>query len=146
MRYVEYLEAAFLITRVRRFDANARHFRRMITFKLYLTNPTMRAALFGSIAEKDEAMGQLAETAVFSQWLHNSSFIQSLHYARWSKGEVNLVDLEPGTQRPRVGIEVKWSDRAVDDPKLLRPLAVFAKRHKLSRTPLTTTLLLRRAY
>ena len=81
----------------------------------------------------------LPKPAVFSQWLHNSSYIQSLHYARWSKGEVDLVSLEPGTQRPRFGIEVKWSDRAVDDPKLLRQLAAFAKRHKLSRAPLATT-------
>ena len=37
IRYVEYLEAAFLIKRVRRIDADARHFKRMTTFKLYLT-------------------------------------------------------------------------------------------------------------
>jgi len=139
VRYVEYLEAAFLIKRVRRIDADAHHFKRMTTFKLYLTNPTMRAALFGPVAENDEAMGQLAETAVFSQWLHNTAYIQSLHYARWKQGEVDLVSLEPGTQRPRFAIEVKWSDRVVDDPKLLRQLAAFAKRHELSRTPLATT-------
>lgn len=138
-RYVEYLEAAFLIKRVRRIDADARHFKRMTTFKLYLTNPTMRAALFGPIGEHDEAMGQLAETAVFSQWLHNSEFMRTLHYARWNRGEVDLVSLEPGSQRPRFAIEVKWSDRAVDNPKILRHLASFAKRHKLSRAPLATT-------
>jgi len=124
---------------VRRIDADARHFKRMTTFKLYLTNPTMRAALFGPIAENDEAMGPLAETAVFSQWLHNSAYIQSLHYARWNRGEVDLVSLEPGTQRPRFAIEVKWSDRVVEDSRLLRQLAAFAKRHTLSRTPLATT-------
>ena len=138
-RYVEYLEAAFLIKRVRRIDADARHFKRMTTFKVYLTNPTMRAALFGPIAEHDEAIGQLAETAVFSQWLHNSAYVQSLHYARWGQGEVDLVSLEPGTQRPRFAIEVKWSDRAAEDPKALRQLASFAQRHKLSRPPLATT-------
>jgi hypothetical protein len=99
----------------------------------------MRAALFGPVAENDEAMGQLAETAVFSQWLHNSAYIQSLYYARWPKGEVDLVSLEPGTQRPRFAIEVKWSDRVADDPKLLRQLVSFAERHKLKRTPLVTT-------
>ncbi len=34
----------------------------------------MRAALFGYIDETSDAMGTLAETAVFSQWLH-SDFI-----------------------------------------------------------------------
>ena len=138
-RYVEYLEAAFLIKRVRRIDADARHFKRMTSFKVYLTNPTMRAALFGPISEQDEAVGQLAETAVFSQWLHNSAYIQSLYYARWGKGEVDLVSLEPGSQRPRFAIEIKWSDRAVENPKELRQLALFAQRHELSRKPLATT-------
>lgn len=50
-------------------------------FKVYLTNPTMRTALFGPIGENDEPIGQLAETAVFSQWLHNTSYIESLYYA-----------------------------------------------------------------
>jgi predicted AAA+ superfamily ATPase len=138
-RYIEYLEAAFLIRRVRRIDADARHFRRMTTFKVYLTNPTMRAALFGPIREQDEAIGQLAETAVFSQWLHNSDFIDSLYYARWKTGEVDLVSLEPGTQRPRFAIEVKWSDQVADNPKELKQLAAFANRHSLHRPPLATT-------
>lgn len=138
-RYVEYLEAAFLIKRVRRIDADARHFKRMTTFKVYLTNPTMRAALFGPVAEHDEAIGQLAETAVFSQWLHNTAYITSLYYSRWTSGEVDLVSLDPGTQRPRFAIEVKWSDRAAEDPKELRALASFARRHKLDRAPLATT-------
>jgi predicted AAA+ superfamily ATPase len=138
-RYVEYLEAAFLIKRIRRIDADAKHFKRMTTFKVYLTNPTMRAALFGPIAEEDPAMGQLAETAVFSQWLHNSAYVHSLHYARWNRGEVDLVSLEPGSQRPRFAIEVKWSDRHADDPKELRPLAEFSGSHNLQRRPLSTT-------
>ncbi len=138
-RYVEYLQAAFLIKRVRRIDGDARHFKRMTTFKVYLTNPTMRAALFGPIREQDEAIGQLAETAVFSQWLHNSDYIESLYYARWKRGEVDLVSLEPGTQRPRFAIEVKWSDRAAEDPKVLKQLALFAKQHTLKRAPLATT-------
>ncbi len=111
----------------------------MTTFKLYLTNPTMRAALFGPIADHDEAIGPLAETAVFSQWLHHTAYVTSLHYARWGKGDVDLVSLEPGTQRPRFAIEVKWSDRAAEDPKELRQLAWFAQHHKLGRAPLATT-------
>jgi hypothetical protein len=34
--------------------------------KVYLTNPSMRAALFGTIEEGDEAMGSLVETAIFT--------------------------------------------------------------------------------
>ena len=139
VKYLEYLEAAFLIRRLRRVDQDAAHFKRVTTFKVYLTNPTMRAALFGPIAEYHEAMGQLVETAVFSQWLHNAVFVDSLYYARWKRGEVDLVSLDP-RQRPRFAVEVKWSDRACHDVREIRGLLGFAKKHTLERPPLVTTL------
>lgn len=43
-RYIEYLEAAFLIKVVHPVDHNAKRFRRANFFKVYLTNPSMRAA------------------------------------------------------------------------------------------------------
>lgn len=138
VKYLEYLEAAFLIRRIRRVDQDAAHFKRAATFKVYLTNPTMRAALFGPVDENHEAIGQLVETAVFSQWLHNASFVDSLYYARWKSGEVDLVSLDP-QQRPRFAVEVKWSDRPFDDPKQIKGLLDFAKKHALNRAPLVTT-------
>ena len=45
-RYIDYLEAAFLIKIVHRVDHNAKRFKRANFFKVYLTNPSMRAALF----------------------------------------------------------------------------------------------------
>jgi uncharacterized protein len=138
-RYLEYLEAAFLIRRVKRVDQDAAHFKRVTTFKVYLTNPAMRAALFGPINEDHEAMGQLTETAVFSQWLHNSAYVDSLYYARWQRGEIDLISLDPDGQRPRFAVEVKWSDRPFEDSRLTRALVEFASKHKLSRPPLVTT-------
>jgi uncharacterized protein len=38
-RYLEHLEAAFLIRRVDRVDQNAKRFKRAVNFKVYLTNP-----------------------------------------------------------------------------------------------------------
>lgn len=138
-RYLEYLEAAFLIRRVRRVDQDAAHFERVTTFKIYLTNPAMRAALFGPVRDADSAMGSLAETAVFSQWLHNVALVDTLHYARWKSGEVDLVALDPGTQRPRFAVEVKWSDRIMSEPRELRALLAFSRKHALGRRPLVTT-------
>lgn len=40
LKYLEYLEAAFLIKRIRRVDRDATRFKRVTTFKVYLTNPT----------------------------------------------------------------------------------------------------------
>lgn len=138
-KYLEYLEAAFLIKRLRRVDNNAKQFKKAMTFKVYLTNPTMRSALFSTLPDDSPHIGHLVETAVFSQWLHNNALIDSLCYARWGKGEIDLVSLDTLKQKPRFAIEVKWSDRAFEDPKEIKGLLEFVKKNDLSRTPLVTT-------
>lgn len=108
-RYLEYLEAAFLIKRVERIDQNAKRFKRAMCFKVYLTNPSMRAALFGQLDIEAEAMGALTETAIFSQWQHSKQV--ELYYARWNTGEIDIVYLHGSDQKPEWAVEVKWSDR-----------------------------------
>ena len=123
-KYMEYLEAAFLIKKVRRIDQSGKRFQRERNFKVYLTNPSMRAALFSAVDEASEAMGSLAETAVFSQWFHSD---ENLTYAHWKGGEVDLVQLGPEA-RPTGCLEVKWADRYFEHPEELSGLAMFAKR------------------
>lgn len=126
-RYIEYLEAAFLIKVVHRIDHSAKRFRRANFFKVYLTNPSMRAALFSPVDANDPAVPYLAETAIYSQWFHSG---QPLYYARWSGGEVDIVDLGPN-QKARWVVEVKWSDRYVDNPQELKSLISFCRANKL---------------
>jgi predicted AAA+ superfamily ATPase len=137
-RYIEYLEAAFLIRRVHRIDENARHFRRATNFKVYLTNPSLRAALFGPIDGDDQAAGRMAETALISQLFHHADR-RELFYARWKGGEVDIVLLDPATQRPDGIIEVKWSDRAADLPSELAALQEFVRRHPTPSLPIVCT-------
>jgi predicted AAA+ superfamily ATPase len=132
-RYIEYLEAAFLIKIVHRVDQNARRFRRANFFKIYLTNPSMRAALFSPVLENDTVeLGHLAETAIFSQWFHSD---ETLHYARWDKGtdkgEVDIVWLSRTVQKPDWAVEVKWSDRYCDKAGELGSLLGFCRRNNL---------------
>lgn len=133
-KYIEYLEAAFLIKLVHRIDRNARHFQRANFFKVYLTNPSMWSALFGVLDTDDPAMGQLAETAIFSQWFHSPS---QRYYARWDKGEVDIVGLN-ANQRPLWAIEVKWSDQFVDSPSKLKSLISFCSANKIPKAVVTT--------
>ena len=133
-RYLEYLEAAFLIKVVHRIDNNARRFKRANHFKVYVTTPALRSALFDPVAEDDEEMGPVAETAVFAQWFHSDL---DLHYARWRNGEVDIVHLD-GRQRPDWCVEVKWSDRYVQRARDLTGLNEFTSRHA-GVTPLVTT-------
>jgi uncharacterized protein len=134
-KYLEYLEAAFLIVRVKRIDENGKNFQRTRSFKVYLTNPSMRAALFANVSEDDQAMGALAETAIFSQWFHSGSALRDLYYARWKKGrkelEIDLVKLDNARARPSWAYEIKWSNRfALEQPNELEGLIEYAKIHQ----------------
>lgn len=138
VKYLEYLEAAFLIKRLQRVDHNIKQFMRAMTFKVYLTNPTMRAALFTPLADNDPALEQLVETALFSQWLHSSARIDSLRYARGKRAEVDLMSLD-AQQQPRFAVAVRWSDRVFEDAKEIKGIIEFARTNKIARTPLVTT-------
>ncbi len=136
-RYLEYLEAAFLIRRVERIDQSAKRFKRAMRFKIYLTNPSMRAALFGHVDSDAETMGNLTETAIFSQWQHSGSV--ELYYARWNTGEVDIVWLSSSHQRPEWIVEVKWSDRPMEDRSLLRHCVEFTQLHPHIQRPILIT-------
>jgi uncharacterized protein len=134
-RYIEYLEAAFLIKVVHRIDHNAKRFRRANYFKVYLTNPSMRAALFSPLTADDDAIGSLAETAIFSQWFHSDD---TLYYARWQDGEVDIVKLLGDTQKVFWAVEVKWSDRYCDKPEELKSLVSFCHANRLDDVLVTS--------
>lgn len=136
-RYLEYLEAAFLIVILHRVDQRGKLFRRANFFKVYLTNPSMRCALFEPVTSDHEAMGHLTETAVISQWLHSSGF-KKLYYSRWKDGEVDIVHHDGN--RISWCTEVKWSNRFFDRPGDLRLLARFVRENKIDSSPLVTTI------
>lgn len=127
-KYIEYLESAFLIIKVTTVDDTCRTMQRERQFKVYLNNPSMRAALFAPVTADDTTtIGHLAESAVFSQWQHSPAS-KDLRYARWrNEGEVDVAYLSQGTQRPRWIGEIKWSDRIAknvysDETKSMRHL------------------------
>lgn len=131
-KYLEYLEAAFLITVVHRVDDNCKKFKRATNFKVYLTNPSMRAALFGPVkSEDDQVMGSLVETAIFSQWVHWQD--RSLFYARWDNkgGEIDVVSVDDAFFKPDWFVEVKWSDRMSNDVSLLDNSVYFMNKNNI---------------
>ncbi len=134
-RYIEYLEAAFLIKIIHRVDQNAKRFRRQNYFKVYLANPSMRSALFAPIIESDEAAGDLVETAAFSQWFHEPH--TPLYYARWKAGELDLVCLDARQQVAWV-TEFKWTDRFADRPEECDRYVDFALQNGLDRVVITS--------
>jgi len=135
-KYLEYLEAAFLIKIVKRLDQAGKRFQRDNFFKIYLTNASLRSALFSPIQATDEAMGSLTETAIFAQWFHRNNFIS--WYARWSKGEVDMVGINKKDLRPQWALEIKWSDRYVSKTNELKSIIKFCKENNLREALITT--------
>ena len=135
-KYIAYLEAAFLIKQVKRIDQSGKRFKRDNFFKIYLTNPSLRSALFSPISATDEMMGNMVETAIFAQWMHRDWFTP--WYARWSNGEVDMVGLSERL-KPKWALEIKWSDRYFEKPGELKSLIKFCKENNL-QSPVVTSI------
>ncbi|MFD2598865.1 ATP-binding protein [Sphingobacterium corticis] len=135
-KYLEYLEAAFLIKVLNKVDINAKRLKRVTSFKVYLTNPSLRTALFSPIIETDQEMGNMVETAVLSQWMHREKL--DLTYARWKEGEVDLVLVDDKKFKPVWGVEIKWSNRYFDKPNELKSLIAFCKSNSFQKALVTS--------
>ena len=135
--YIEYLESAFLVKKISRVDQSGKRFKREVKFKMYLSNPSLYAALFTPLAITNEKrMGDLVETAIYSQWMHRDWFHP--YYAHWGKGEVDMVGIDEGTLKPIWALEIKWSNRYVEKPKELKSLITFCKANELGSALVTT--------
>lgn len=138
-RYLDYLEAAFLIRRIRRIDKTGKHFQRDRQFKVYLTNPSIRAALFGPTSSDHEDMGHLTETAIFAQWFHNQYLSNNINYARWKDGEVDFVGHLNTSPPMKWATEIKWTDRPYTHPETVMGIIEFARTSNLEGQPIITT-------
>lgn len=139
-KYLEYLEAAFLIKVLNKVGINAKRLKRITSFKVYLTNPSLRTALFSPVSETDQEMGNMVETAILSQWMHREQL--DLTYARWkdgrNEGEVDLVLVNDKNYKPVWAVEIKWSNRYFDKPQELRSLIKFCDTNKLKSALVTS--------
>lgn len=135
-KYIEYLEAAFLIKRVFRVDQDGKRYRRDRHFKVYLTNPAMYTGLFGAKEPDDSEFGHLVETALFAQRFHEDV---RLNYARWGADDAE-VDLVESSQalKPIEAVEIKWSDKFASRPHSLKGLLKFVRANRLPQGWATT--------
>ena len=125
-----------MIKKVQRIDQAGKRFKRDHFFKIYLTNPSLRSALFSPITSEDDMIGRMVETAIFAQWIHRDWF--SFWYSRWNGGEVDMVGLNDKL-KPNWALEIKWSNRYFDNPYDLKSLLKFCSENNLDN-PIVTTI------
>lgn len=140
-KYIYYLEAAFLIKVIHRTDDTAKRYQRETQFKIYLTNPSLRCALFEPITIGDEKMGDMVETAVYAQWIPRQ--MSTISYANWrvgtnEQGEVDIVGINAGRQKPEWAVEIKWSNWFYEHPGDLQSLKVFCEKNHLTHAFVTS--------
>ncbi len=139
-KYIEYLQAAFLIKIVHKTDINAKKFKRATAFKIYLTNPSLRCALFQPIQTMDEKMGDMVETTIFAQWILREN--ANISYANWkdgrNNGEVDIVGLNSTNQKPQWAVEIKWSDRYYEHIGELKSLLCFMEKNDIKQSIVTS--------
>lgn len=139
-KYIQYLEAAFLIKVVRRTDDTAKTYQRETQFKIYLTNPSLRCALFMPLTEQDVEIGDMVETAVYAQWFPRQGV--ELRYANWhqgkQQGEVDIVGLNIARQKPAWAVEIKWSNLFYNNPGDLVSLAYFMDKNAMTEALVTS--------
>ena len=144
-KYIEYLEAAFLIKVIHRTDDTAKRYQRETSFKIYLTNPSLRCALFQPIKDSDEEMGDIVETAVFAQWIPRIG--ANISYANWKngrsdQGEVDIVGINPAKLKPEWAVEIKWTDYYFQYPLKLASLKSYMERNNMSYAMVTSKTML----
>ena len=139
-KYIRYLEAAFLIKVIHRTDDNAKSYQRETQFKIYLTNPSLRCALFQPINDSDDEIGDMVETAVYAQWIPRLGI--DISYANWrngrKEGEVDIVGINVAKQEPAWAVEIKWTDRYFEKPGELESLQYFLAKNNMSEAIVTT--------
>lgn len=139
-KYIEYLEAAFLIRVVHRTTDTAKRYQRETSFKIYLTNPSLRCALFQPIEDGDDEIGDMVETAVYAQWIPRQG--ANISYANWKvgkkQGEVDIVGIDAARQKPHWAVEIKWSDYYAERPGELESLLYYMPLNKLTEAIVTT--------
>ena len=123
-RYIEYLEAAFLIRVLHRVDQSGRRFRRANFFKVYLTNPSIYCALFAPVKAHDQVHGLLGGNghllSVVSCGYFDDFIIPGGRVAK------SIWSFEGPKQGIQWAMEATWSDRLVRGFRLnSRAVCVF---------------------
>lgn len=97
-----------------------------------------------SVVDFEEEIGDMVETAVYAQWIPRQGV--DISFANWrlnkrAQGEVDIVGIDAGLQKPQWAVEIKWSDRYAEHPGELESLLWYMPKNGLTDAIVTTKTL-----
>ncbi|HAA93743.1 MAG TPA: hypothetical protein DCE33_14945 [Rhodospirillaceae bacterium] len=107
-KYLDFLGATYQLQRLDKFDPMTGPYARARKFKLYLTDPSAHAALFGPVGEGAEAT-RLVESAILAAALLRPAGTE-LYYGLWKRREVPFIALTgPSRNKSRAYFYLDWA-------------------------------------
>lgn len=135
VKYLNYLEHIFLIKRIYRFVDRHISKGEDLYFRVYISNPSLRTALFTPLSEDDIRTEYMVETAILAQWQHIEK--DMFYYCKHDHVIIDLIKVDEN-KNPIWVTDVRWQHPHGLAPNELDIVGHFCKKHGLISSMITT--------
>ncbi len=135
IKYLDYLEHIFLIKRIYRFNDRHKSERDHLYFRVYISNPSLRTALFTPLSADDIRTEYMVETAILAQWQHIEK--DMFYYCKHDHVILDLIKVDEH-KNPVWVTDVRWQDPHGLAPNELDIVGHFCEKYRLISSMITT--------
>jgi len=135
IKYLDYLEHIFLIKRIYRFNDRNTDERNNLYFRVYITNVSMRTALFTPLSVDDIRTEYMVETAILAQWQHVEK--DMFYYCKHDHVFIDLIKVDEN-KNPVWITNVRWQHPHGLEHNELDIVGHFCEKHGLPSSMITT--------
>ncbi|RLD81880.1 MAG: hypothetical protein DRJ10_05630 [Bacteroidetes bacterium] len=135
IKYLNYLEHIFLIKRIYRFNDRHTNDRDDLYFRVYITNVSMRTALFTPLTIDDIRTEYMVETAILAQWQHVEK--DMFYYCKHDHVFIDLIKVDEN-KNPVWITDVRWQHPHGLEHNELDIVGYFCEKHGLLSSMITT--------
>ncbi len=135
IKYLNYLEHIFLIKRIYRFQDRFSEDKENLYFRIYISNPSLRTALFTPLKQDDPQTEYMVETAILAQWQHIEKGM--FYYCKKNKVVLDLIKVDEN-KNPVWITDVRWQNPEGLEPDEMDIVGEFCAEHNLISSMITT--------
>ncbi len=135
VKYLNYLEHIFLIKRIYRFADRHKDERDSLYFRVYISNPSLRTALFTPLSDDNIRTEYMVETAILAQWQHIEK--DMFYYCKHDHVIIDLIKVDEN-KNPIWITDVRWQHPHGLAPNELDIVGHFCEKYGLISSMITT--------